>query len=114
MKKYSVGQVITGEITKVVDYGAFVRVEEGLNGLIHISELSNQLVKDPHEVVKEGETREVVVISMSKEERHLGLSIKRLTEPKSTKKAKKAAAEGTEAAPEMTRLEEIIGEGEQE
>lgn len=114
VKKYSVGQVINGEITKVVDYGAFVRVEEGLNGLIHISELSNQLVKDPHEVVKEGETREVVVISMSKEERHLGLSIKRLTEPKSTKKAKKAAAEGAEAAPEMTRLEEIIGEGEQE
>lgn len=111
VKKYKVGQVISGEITKVVDYGAFVRVEEGLNGLIHISELSNQLVKDPHEVLKEGETREVVVISMSKEERHLGLSIKRLHD-KSAKTKAKAKSTG-EVAPEMARLEEIIGEEEQ-
>lgn len=109
IKKYKVGQIIKGEITKVVDYGAFVRIEEGLNGLIHISELSNQLVKDPSEVVKEGETREVMVISMSKEERHLGLSIKRLQEKdaKLAKKSKKSDSE--EAAPEMARLEEIIG-----
>jgi small subunit ribosomal protein S1 len=66
--------VIKGQITKIVDYGAFVRIEEGLNGLIHISELSDQLVKDPAEVVSEGQDVEVVVISMSKEERHLGLS----------------------------------------
>ncbi len=112
VKKYKVGQIIKGEITKVVDYGAFVRVEDGLNGLIHISELSNQLIKDPKEVVKEGETRDVMVISMSREERHLGLSIRRLTEEKGakTKKSKKEAKEGTEVAPEMARLEEIIGE----
>ncbi len=46
VKKYAVGQVIKGQITKIVDYGAFVRIEEGLNGLIHISELSDQLIKD--------------------------------------------------------------------
>lgn len=111
IKKYKVGQIIKGEITKVVDYGAFVRIEEGLNGLIHISELSNQLVKDPSEVVKEGETREVMVISMSKEERHLGLSIKRLQEKdaKPAKKSKKSSETDEEAAPEMARLEEIIG-----
>lgn len=119
IKKYKVGQVIKGEITKVVDYGAFVRIEEGLNGLIHISELSNQLVKDPHEVVNEGEAREVMVISMSKEERHLGLSIKRLTEKgdkdaKEEKKSKRAkkSDDDSEVAPEMARLEEIIGETE--
>jgi small subunit ribosomal protein S1 len=113
VKKYKVGQVIKGEITKVVDYGAFVRVEDGLNGLIHISELSNQLIKDPKEVVKEGEVRDVMVISMSREERHLGLSIRRLTEDKEgakPKKSKKSEGEGSEVAPEMARLEEIIGE----
>jgi small subunit ribosomal protein S1 len=115
IKKYTVGQIIKGEITKIVDYGAFVRIEEGLNGLIHISELSNQLVKDPTEVVKEGETRDVMVISMSKEERHLGLSIRRLTEDKDkpAKKAKKAKAEGEEDAPEMARLEELLSENEE-
>ncbi|MCA9378881.1 30S ribosomal protein S1 [Candidatus Dojkabacteria bacterium] len=107
IKKYKVGQVIKGEITKVVDYGAFVRIEDGLNGLIHISELSNQLVKDPSEVVQEGEVRDVMVISMSKEERHLGLSIKRLSGD--AKPVKKSKREGEEAAPEMARLEEIIG-----
>lgn len=112
IKKYKVGQVIKGEITKIVDYGAFVRIEEGLNGLIHISELSSQLVKDPAEVVKEGETREVMVISMSKEERHLGLSIKRLTAGASDKPAKKSkkASASDEAAPEMSRLAELLEE----
>lgn len=107
VKKYQIGQVITGEITKVVDYGAFVRIEEGLNGLIHISELSDKLVKEPKEVVSEGETKEVMVISMSKEDRHLGLSIKRLQDEKPKSKAKKAKAD---VAPEMARLEQLLGE----
>lgn len=112
IKKYKIGQVIKGEITKIVDYGAFVRVEEGLNGLIHISELSNKLVKDPTEVVKEGEAVDVVIISMSKEERHLGLSIRRLNDSgKVTKPVKSSSEAGDDAAPEMSRLDEIL-EGE--
>ncbi len=111
VKKYKIGQIIKGEITKIVDYGAFVRVDEGLNGLIHISELSNQLVKDPAEVVKEGEERDVMIISMSKEERHLGLSIRRLTGD--VKESKKAASD-PEAAPEMARLGEILDSSEDE
>lgn len=114
IEKYEIGQIIKGEVTKVVDYGAFVRVEDGLNGLIHISELSNKLVKDPTEVVKVGETIEVKIISMSKDDRHLGLSIRQLTEDaapaKPAKKTSKKKATGSEsdAAPEMARLEEIL------
>ena len=48
-----------GEITKIVDYGAFVRIEEGLNGLIHISELSHKLVKDPSKIVEVGKKYEL-------------------------------------------------------
>jgi len=115
VKKYAVGQVIKGQITKIVDYGAFVRIEEGLNGLIHISELSDQLVKDPAEVVSEGQDVEVVVISMSKEERHLGLSIKRLNEKekKIAKKASKKESTVADTSATMSRLEEIIGESEE-
>lgn len=115
MQKYEIGQIIKGEVTKVVDYGAFVRVDEGLNGLIHISELSNKLVKDPTEIVKVGETIEVKIISMSKEDRHLGLSIRQLTEeaPKVTavKKTNKKAGKNSksdDAAPEMASLEAIL------
>ncbi len=110
IKKYKIGQIISGEITKVVDYGAFVRIEEGLNGLIHISELSNNLVKDPTEVVKEGETMDVMIISMSKEERHLGLSIRRLSDSTPTKQ--ESTDEKSEVAPEMARLDEILNEDE--
>lgn len=108
VKKYKVGQIINGEVTKIVDYGAFVRIDEGLNGLIHISELSDKLVKDPSEVVKEGETREVMVISMSKEERHLGLSIRRLKS--GAPKGEKEEGENPDVAPEMARLDELLAE----
>ena len=54
MAKYKIGDVIDGTVTKLVNFGAFVRVEEGLEGLIHISELSNQRVAHPGDVVKEG------------------------------------------------------------
>jgi small subunit ribosomal protein S1 len=74
--KYKVGDVVNGVITKVVPYGAFVRIGEGLNGLIHISEISDKLVKDPHDFVNEGDKVEVKVLSISSTERHLGLSLK--------------------------------------
>lgn len=104
IRNYKIGQVIDGEITKVVDYGAFVRIDEGLNGLIHISELSDKLVKDPNEIVKVGEKVQVKVISMSKEDRHLGLSIKRM---KAGSKSEKEDAESG-IAPEMAELQNIL------
>lgn len=74
--KYKVGDIVDGEIQKVVPYGAFVRIAEGLNGLIHISELSDRLVKDPADIVKVGDKVKVKILSISSTERHLGLSLK--------------------------------------
>jgi small subunit ribosomal protein S1 len=78
VQKYKVSQRVVGEVTKIVDYGAFVRIEDGLNGLIHISELSEKLVKDPNKIVELGKKYELEIISISKEVRHLGLSLKRV------------------------------------
>jgi small subunit ribosomal protein S1 len=78
VQKYKVSQRVVGEVTKIVDYGAFVRIEDGLNGLIHISELSEKLVKDPNKIVELGKKYELEIISISKEDRHLGLSLKRV------------------------------------
>jgi len=76
ISKYKVGDVVKGSVQKVVPYGAFVRIGEGLNGLIHISELSSQLVKNPEDIVKVGDEVDVKILSISSTERHLGLSLK--------------------------------------
>jgi small subunit ribosomal protein S1 len=78
--KYKIGDVIAGTVTKLVNFGAFVRVEEGLEGLIHISELSNQRVAHPGDVVKEGDTLNLKIISLDSERHRLGLSLKQAEE----------------------------------
>ncbi len=76
ISQFKVGDVVKGTVQKVVPYGAFVRIGEGLNGLIHISELSSQLVKNPEDIVKIGDEVDVKILSISSTERHLGLSLK--------------------------------------
>ncbi|MEA3357668.1 MAG: S1 RNA-binding domain-containing protein [Patescibacteria group bacterium] len=78
ISKFNIGDVVPGEVQKVVDYGAFVRIGKGLNGLVHISEMSTKLVRDPKDIVKEGDAVKVKILSVSKTERHLGLSLKRV------------------------------------
>jgi small subunit ribosomal protein S1 len=85
IKKYKVGQRVKGKIQKIVEYGAFVRIDEKVNGLIHISELSDDLVSDPAKFVQVGKTYELEIISISKSERHLGLSLKRVLDKKKGK-----------------------------
>jgi small subunit ribosomal protein S1 len=75
-----VGDVIDGTVTKIVNFGAFVRVRDGLEGLIHISELSHQRVAHPGDVVHEGQTLKLKVISLEQERHRLGLSLKQAEE----------------------------------
>jgi len=89
ISKYKVGDVVKGEIQKVVPYGAFVRIGEGLNGLIHISELSDKLVKNPEDIVKIGDPVDVKILSISSTERHLGLSLKGASAKKTVAEPKK-------------------------
>ncbi len=74
--KYKIGDVIEGTVTKLVNFGAFVRVEEGLEGLIHISELSHQRVAHPGDVVQEAQQVKLRIISLDSERHRLGLSLK--------------------------------------
>ena len=77
-EKYQIGQIATGEVSRVVTFGAFVRLEENLEGLIHISELSNHHVEKVEDVVKPGDTVKVKIIKLIPEEQRIGLSIKAL------------------------------------
>ncbi len=78
---FNVGDVIDGSVTKLVNFGAFVRVRDGLEGLIHISELSHQRVAHPGDVVHEGQHLKLKIISLDSERHRLGLSLKQAEEP---------------------------------
>jgi len=74
--RYTPGDIVTGKVTKVTTFGAFVEVEEALEGLVHISELSENRVGQTEDVVKVGDQVEVMVINVDPRERRLGLSLK--------------------------------------
>ena len=109
ISQFKVGDVVEGEIQKVVPYGAFVRIDKGLNGLIHISELSDKLVKDPNDIVAVGQAVSVKILSISSTERHLGLSLKEASK-KSTPVAEETPAISQEELADAvdTAIEEEI------
>jgi small subunit ribosomal protein S1 len=88
-KTFKVGKVIKGEINKITQFGAFMKLNGEINGLIHLSELSHNEVKEVSEIVKAGEIVEVKIITVDPKEHRIGLSIKALTEKPEKKEEKK-------------------------
>ncbi len=76
--KYQPGQLVKGKVTKITNFGVFIGLEDGLEGLLHISELAEHKVEDPEEVVKVGQDIEVKVLRVDTDERKIGLSLKRV------------------------------------
>ena len=80
ISKYPIGSTVQGKITNVTDFGIFVEVEEGVEGLVHVSEISKDKVETPVGLYKEGDMLETKVINVSAKDRKIGLSIKALTD----------------------------------
>ncbi len=78
--KYQVGTKVTGTVTNVTDFGVFVELEEGIEGLIHVSEISQEKIKTPIGMFEVGQTVTAKVVSVSRRERKIGLSLRRLEE----------------------------------
>ncbi len=76
--RYEVGKEITGTITNLTDFGIFVELEEGIEGLVHVSEISKEKIKTPTEKFKIGDVISARVMNINSDERRIGLSIKRL------------------------------------
>jgi small subunit ribosomal protein S1 len=76
--KYARGQVVAGTVTKITDFGAFVKLEEGVEGLVHVSEIDWGHVNHPRDVLKEGESVQVKILSADPRERRISLSIREL------------------------------------
>nr|VDG63758.1 30S ribosomal protein S1 [Streptococcus thermophilus] len=79
-RTHAVGQIVPGKVTKLVPFGAFVRVEEGIEGLVHISELAQRHVEVPDQVVEVGQEVMVKVIDIDLERRRISLSLKQADE----------------------------------
>ena len=78
VRTYNVGDVLEGKVTKVVSFGAFVEIMEGVEGLVHISELAQHHVENPREVVEPGDEVKVKILEIDEERRRLSLSLKRV------------------------------------
>jgi small subunit ribosomal protein S1 len=95
-ERYTTDSVVTGTVTRVVDFGAFVELEAGLEGLMHISELTDQRIRSAGDVVKPGQEVSVRILEIDKDNRRISLSLKRAVE---IAKAEAAAAAAAAAPP---------------
>ncbi|MDH3591131.1 MAG: 30S ribosomal protein S1 [Planctomycetota bacterium] len=104
-ERYKIGDVVVGTVTKVTNFGVFVELESNLEGLLHVSELSDQKVDSPEEVVKVGDQVEVTVLKVDADERKIGLSLIK-GEDGTPSKPSAEAAEAAPAAAEAPAAEE--------
>jgi len=93
--KYKVGEIVKGTVTKITNFGVFVELENELEGLLHISELSDRKIENAQEVVEQGDICEVKVIKVDTDERKIGLSLRKVTK---NEEAEVEAEKGAKAA----------------
>jgi small subunit ribosomal protein S1 len=112
-RRYGPGDIVAGRVTKVTNFGVFVSLEDGLEGLLHISELTDRKVETPEEVVKIGQVVDVRVLKVDTDERKIGLSMigvpqhSHLTQP-----AEPEPESATAAADEASADEGLVMSGE--
>jgi len=118
LEKYSVGELVEGVITRLTKFGAFARLEGDIEGLIHISEISENRIEHPKEVLKEGDVKSLRVIRIDPEQHRIGLSLRKVDSAAFADKDFKmmtaefdsidSSDEPEEASPEETPLEEKL------
>jgi small subunit ribosomal protein S1 len=105
---YNLGDELEGKVTKVVSFGAFVEILDGVEGLVHISELANHHVENPREVVNQGDVIRVKILEIDSERRRLSLSAKRVEDQVlPLRSAADMPGPGTHVEGELTGDEEL-------
>jgi small subunit ribosomal protein S1 len=106
-RRYRRGEMVTGKVTNVTDFGAFVELEEGIEGLVHVSEISREKIEKPSDVLKVGDAVSAIVIHIDPHERRIGLSMRGVAE-----KVEKAEIEKyiSNQGPRTSTLGELIQE----
>ena len=103
-KRYHIGDRVEGKVTNITDFGVFIQLENGIEGLIHVSELSKEKVGNPSDVVKVGEAVSAMVINVDPEERKIGLSVKGLKEKDEKEEVERYMAGQESATASLGRL----------
>jgi len=96
IKKYAIKDVVNGKVTRIVKFGLFVQIEDGLEGLVHISELSQEPVRRPSDVAKIGDEVIVRIIDIDFDKRRMAFSIKQVENPEVEKEEKAPSADKQE------------------
>lgn len=105
IKSYKIGDIVQGKVTRIVKFGLFVQIQEDMEGLVHISELSSEAVKRPSDVARIGDEIIVKIIDIDFEKRRMAFSIKQVTEPAPAAEEKdkqEETAKDGEKSPDMT------------
>ena len=100
-EKYAVGNVVTGKVARMTDFGAFVELAPGVDALLHVSQISREHVEKPADVLKVGQEVEAKIVDFNEDEKKISLSIKELLEPEATE-----ATEDTEVSEDVDVTEE--------
>jgi small subunit ribosomal protein S1 len=115
---YNIGDELSGKVTKVVSFGAFVEIMDGVEGLVHISELAQHHVENPREIVNQGDEIRVKILEIDSERRRLSLSVKRVEDQILPLRSAEAPAADEGAPPAEERdfelSEDVFPQGEVE
>ena len=95
-ENYKPGMVVRGQVTKIANFGVFVELEDGLEGLLHVSEISDHKVEKPEDELKSGQDLEVKILRVDSDERKIGLSLKRAQWAQEQEKREEARSERTD------------------
>jgi len=113
-ERFKVGDVVRGQVTKITNFGVFVEIEDGLEGLLHISEISEDKVENAEDVLSVGQEVYVQIIRVDTEERKIGLSMRRVDPEAIERIAEEREAAGVGNEDEETREQETPASPEEE
>ena len=109
--KYAVGNVVTGKVARMTDFGAFVELETGVDALLHVSQISKEHIEKPSDVLKTGEEVTAKVVDFNEDDKKISLSVKALLAPEPEEApAEEAAAEDEDADVVSVDIEAVIAE----
>jgi small subunit ribosomal protein S1 len=106
------GLIVEGQISNIVDFGAFVEILDGVEGLVHISELANHHVENPREVVQPGDDVRVKILEIDSDRRRLSLSVKRVEGQVLPRRDTRATAGNLDDVPELGLSEDVFAGGD--
>ncbi len=107
--KYAVGNIVTGKVARMADFGAFVELENGVDALLHVSQISKEHIEKPADVLKVGDEVTAKVVDFNRDEKKISLSIKAMLEPEEDN-----VEEDADADVVSVNIDEVIAESETE